>query len=361
MKVCISLRCPAPTDLRSGNLRGEPRWERQVLEACTSNSEITDIYTTGYIWSGGPKYRGPITDITSPSTILIMQDWNNSVLSSYRWKGALINIFSGPWIFQLDEVKQAYNLYANKLAFTIGFPSIINDKGSIEYLLQFLPREHIFLLPVPGIPGVVNQNNFKEKSIIFANRLIYLSQLSESAMIHWAFRELEKDKTLTLSILTGWETNEIKNNIGPEGSAVIINDTLENSFWGLEAFKKYLHLKPQIELIYNLSWGEILERYRHAKLLLTLGKYNGGAPIEAGMFGVPFVAYGNSGIMKDCDGYLYGDKDKEVCDLLDSLVVDEELYIKTSNAYRKYVKDNYTYEVFNNNLNTILKTLGLDD
>ena len=75
MKVCVPLRCPAGADLHAGNLRGEPRNERFMLEALSTYDWVTDIYTTGCAWKDGSqftsKYRGEITQDKEKETVLL--------------------------------------------------------------------------------------------------------------------------------------------------------------------------------------------------------------------------------------------------------------------------------------------------
>ena len=88
--------------------------------------------------------------------------------------------------------------------------------------------------------------------------------------------------------------------------------------------------------------------------MTTYGRLFGGAPIEAGMHGVPFVGSGKTGALGDCEDYQYALTEVEACDVLNKLYNDREFYTKVGDAYRSYVKDHYTFEAFNNNLNNLL-------
>lgn len=132
MKLCISLRDPAGPNLRDSNFRSEPRWERLALEASISNPEVKEIYTSGYEWVGGKdvtsKYKGVITKQEATNCILVIQDWNTSVINSKSFKAIVVNIFHGPWIEQKREIEDATARYRNNVFFVMGHPVLYNDE-----------------------------------------------------------------------------------------------------------------------------------------------------------------------------------------------------------------------------------------
>ena len=80
MKVCIHLRDPVNGDLNNDNLRGESRWERQVLGALLQNELVTEVYSSGNIWRSpsDSKYKGIVQ--SSDDVIFIGHDWFRSGL-----------------------------------------------------------------------------------------------------------------------------------------------------------------------------------------------------------------------------------------------------------------------------------------
>ena len=371
MKICVGLRDDAPPNLRQDNLRSEGRWERQVLEACLQNPHVSEVFTTGSVWKGNsPKYRGSITESAASSAILLNQDWNTSVVNKYRYKAVITNLFAGPWPEQTEEVKSTYRNLNGNLFFTLGFPVMHrqevvdrNPYSGMVYLEKFIPRSNIILLPVPGAPYVSNESNFERKNLVWAQRLIFMSQLEESATLLWSLKMLEKDSSIHLDILTGWKRNEVKNLIDGQ---VVFRESIVDDFWNLGKFSPLRHLKDRVNIYLELSWEEVIDKYSKAKLFTTYGRAFGGPPIESGMHGIPFVASGNTGALCDCPNYLYvssdpytNNKELEACDTLEKLLTDRELYTKIGNSYRDYVRDNYTYEAFNRNLNKILSDRAL--
>src|SRR3990167_5488774 len=107
MNVCVHLRDKVHGSLREDNIRGESRWERQALESCFENPEVEKVYSSGY---GCPhshaKYQGLISNGTAVDTVLILHDWNYSVINRCKWKAIIINIFAGPWPEQRPEIQK---------------------------------------------------------------------------------------------------------------------------------------------------------------------------------------------------------------------------------------------------------------
>lgn len=376
MKVCVHVRDPAPVNLKLDNLRSEGRWERQAFEACMENPEITDLYTSGYVWPGThPKYRGLIDNNTSNGTILLMQDWNKSVFENRNYKAAFINVFAGPWLEQIPEIKAMLSALNNNLFFTMGFPLIYRDEfvdasrlyhgmkiepcpETISHTEKFLPRKNVLLLPVPAAPYTTEGNNFDKNNLLWVSRLVFVSQMGQSIPLLWSLKKLQENSDLHLDVLTGWFANEVKEHIG-NGEVEYLPD-ITKAFWELDAFKPFADIKDRVTIHLNLNWEEVLQKYNNAKLLTMHGRLFGGPPIEAGMHGVPFVGYAKTtGALADSPDYLYTTSDEEVCIILNKLFTDKDFYIKTGNAYRDYVKEHYTYTAFNRNLNKILKDRDL--
>lgn len=373
MKICVALRGNSPANLKEGNLRSEARWERQALEACLQNPQVSDVYTIGSHWQGShPKYRGGINGNKSSSTILLVQDWNNSIINSHRFKAALVNIFSGPWVEQINEVKSSYNKINKNLFFTMGFPIMYrnefaassrwgSDQGNAEsasHLLKFLPYENILLLPVPAAPYIIEGvSSFDKTNLLWASRLIFMSQMGESKSLLWSLQKLKQCPELTLDILTGWYKSEVKDYINEQ---VIYRPDIVTAFWELPAFSSLVEVRNRVNIHLDLNWDDVLRKYSNSKLLTTYGRLFGGPPVEAGMHGVPFIGSSKTtGALGDCSEYLHSNNEEEACIILEKLFYDQDYYIMVGNSYRNYVRDNYTYEAFNRNLNNILAAKGL--
>ena len=208
LKVCVSLRDPCTENLRDSNLRGEPRWERQVLEALTQNPEVTDIFTSGYNWTNGInhsiKYRGLINKIED-NVILLTHDWNFSVIDLHKYKAIIVNLHHGPWESQRLEIVNKVNDTKGHLYFTYSYESF--KEQYLPYFANFLDRQNIFFLPTPGAPEIYSENNFDKKLLLYPQRLVHASTIFQSESIKWALDKLEStDMSLAIVSAVDYDT-----------------------------------------------------------------------------------------------------------------------------------------------------------
>ena len=362
MKVCVSLRNPAPKNLKEGNLRGEERWEFKVLEACVSSPLVEEIYTVGRGWAEGEKvtskFKGHVNSNTAKDTILLIHDCNLNIITAHVYKAVVISVFSGPWLNEIDEVKKLFDFYGDNFIFTLGCKALFDNTSAKEHLLKFVPDDSIFLLPWPGVSRVDYEDRFKNKTIMWAWRVVFFDQLVSDAGLVWSLQKLKEDPSLNLCIITGWKEGEAKDLVN--GEVIYIKEDINDYFWSKGSCKPYLDIRSRVTIKNDLSWDQILNMYTHAKLLPYYGKYLGGPGIEAAMCGVPFVGSSSiEGALVDCEDYLYSENADEAFKLMDRLLVDEEFYTKTSKAYSNFAIENYSYEVFCQNLQNILKGRGV--
>lgn len=357
INVCVFLRGPAPTNLHSDNLRGEPRWERQALEASLNNPQVSAVYTSGHVWSGKhPKYKGKMQTSVAPSTVLLTHDWHRGQIQGFNYRAVFANIFSSPAPSQAAQVRDTNKSLNGRLFFTLGYPYLYNEVAKIEQLESFLPRENIVSLPVPGSPAVVPGSNFDKTKLLWAQRCSYMLRMENALPLLWSLQQLDKNTDLTLDILSGWSPGEAKNYVDER---IISLPDATKAWWELEKFSPYVHLKDRVTLHPQLGWDEVLVLYGQSKLLLTYGLSFGGPPVEAGMYGVPIVTNGISGAMVDCEEFLTTSTEEDALLVYERLLEDREFYDKVGNSYRDYVDKTYTYAAFNSNFNRLLVDKGI--
>lgn len=372
MKICIPLRDHITQDLRLGNFRGEGRWERNALEAVSKSPLVTDVYTLGYEWDRGSsvsdKYRGSMTPEHSENTTLLMFDWNLSHASAFRYKGIVTNIFGGPWDAQIEEVNKFHSEYGNKFMFSTVYPYFYKNSETLLHLSKFIPKEDIIFLPYPSIPESHYDDRFYNKSLLWCWRIIFMRTLingvknhylddissdpcrGSAALLYWAMNKLKEDKSLTLSIMTGWEKDEAKDFV--DNQILWIKEDINDYFWSAAPLKPYLDIRSRVTIEYGKDWSEVLNRYSSSKLLLNYNDRFGGA--EAAMFGVPFIGSGPRGIFTECPEYLYTGSVQTAFDTLDRLFTDHAFYTKTALSYNRYAVEHYSHEVFCKCLHDIL-------
>jgi hypothetical protein len=352
MKICVHLRDECTENLQSSNLRGEPRWERQALEALTSNIEVTDLYTSGKIWPNGQKYcskyRGLIHKSHSSDVILVTHDWNYDVLLAGNYKGYIANIHSGPWATQKEEVqKKDWDMH-RKIIFTYGYP--VFQKTHEPYLQQFINKSQIYCLPVPGAPQVYdNTENFNKKILLYPIRPIFAQTIFDEISIQWALQQLEKDSSLQLVITSAVDFNTLP-------------DIKNKNF--IQEFKQQAKVKDnlftRITFRSALNWNDLMNIYSQTKLMIAFNSTGFGGPaVEPAMYGIPYTNHKSDGALTLITEWIKTNSNEEALSAFDRLLIDKEYYELKSQAYQRYVDDTYTYKAFNANLNKILQQQGL--
>jgi len=357
MKVCIHMRQGISPDLEDGNLRGEARWERQVLAAMMENPEVTDVYTSGAVWpTGGPKYRGMVNQSSAPQCVLFLHDWRQSIIDQFHFKAVLVNIFSGPWKEQRSAIKKTAERYGDKLLFTLSYE--VMEITHPDYLSSFIPRKNIQFISIPGASKVIEGSNFDKKTLLWPYRIIFMDQVYQTKAIIWALQKLMEDSSMKLKIATSWNTKSEPKDVS-DGKAFNLPTDITTYFWNRPETQPYIAVKDQVKLFYSLTHKQILSLYAESKLVLPHYRYFGGPPIEAAMHGVPFVGNSANGAFSRYDKYVWtSDEDKHI-EIMEKLYKDREYYDQTAENYKNYVKDNFTYAAFNRKVNSILKERGL--
>lgn len=361
MDICIPLRDPAPTNLRLGNLRSEPRCERAMLEAVANCDWVTGVYSLGNVWDGGatvaPKYRGLLQPAESKGVVLLMQDWwQHPQYPLFRFKGYVVNIFAGPWDSDTYDINLLSAAMGERFVFTTGYPSLFNDTQHKEGLKRFKPPSH--LLPYPCIPESRYEPRFHKKTLLFPQRLLFMDDLNENFCVRWALSKLREDPGLNLRILSGFAPDNVMSNNGGKGH--VVSTEINKYFWSLPKIAPFVDVRPRVRLEYGLDWETVLGIYSDTKLVIQADRHYGGPPLESAMYGIPFVGtMKNAGALTECPGYLFRTGEDAICGTLEQLLTDEGFYTKTALAYNKYAMDTYSYRAFTDNLKALLTTMGL--
>lgn len=349
VNVAVSLRTAAPKDLWLGNLHGEERWERQALEALNlsekfnvkSYSSFSCNYPVGSV-SGGNDAK---------DTILIVQDFNPSVIKELKWKGVVVNLFSEPWESNLGELKNLKVEYGDNIIFTYGFSH--RTLSSESLINERVGSDHTRFLPVPAAPYIHEENNFNKKILLFPYRVILNSlPIQENSFgffgnaLEWAGRILDEYGEYQVYFITGYSNGETS------------TGELERRVY--ESVPLLEKNSSRVKFFLGLDWKEVLDIYKETKLMCQVATAFGGPPIEAGMCGIPFVGFKKeAGVLVGCEDYVHASTAEEAVGYLDRLFKDEAFYTKIGNSYREYVRSMHTYEKFADNLYEILEGRGI--
>ena len=347
--IAVCLRDSINGKLKDDNLRGEPRWERQALEALYQSDKF-NIATIEHKWDKEKVLFEP-NDAFAKDAFLVIQDFNPGIIMKRKWRGVIVNLFSEPWKIyekQLNELKQQYG---KNLIFTYGFPK----RHLAMQLLQeqALGKEWLKCLPVPGAPYISDNNNFDKNILLMPYRLLllYLNYAPSYGSLHptiqWLGETLEKYNQYQVYFMTGYAQQEAS-----------IEEIQNAIFKTAPLLKKH---KDRVKILHSISWSEVLDLYKETKLMCHFAATYGGPPIEAGMHGIPFVGRGADnetfGPLALCPNYLTAASPEDSIPYLNRLLNDQEYYTLIGNSYREYVRQTYTYENFANNVFNLIQEI----
>jgi len=350
INITVALRDPAPINLKEGNLRGEPRWERQALEALYQ-SGLFNVNTLMNKWDKVSEvHQG-----NASSSVLLIQDFQPDIINKYIWKGIIVNLFSEPWLENVPKVLDLYKTYGKKIVFTYGFPK---RHGGMQMLQEErVGKENLLLLPVPGAPYIYRENNFDKKVLLMPYRVLLsvLNTPEGHGSIHptlrWLGNILEEFADYRLCFLTGYSDKEAPLSV------------IEKALYSTSASNKLLQYKDRISIKHSMSWESVLNTYKGTKLMCQHALSYGGPPIESAMHGIPFVGCKLNevpmGPLSECPNFLSAIAPEETIPYLDRLIRDREYYTFIGDSYRSYVEQTYTYEKFVAALINILKERGI--
>ena len=354
VKVAVSLRMATPPNLKEGNLRGEPRWERQVLESLYE-SDMFEVFTRGFKWDNAPM----VTKKQAADTVLIIQDFQPAVIKSMKWAGVVVNLFAEPWKEHLGEVAQLREEYGDRLIFTYGFPKIHYSKECLFH--QSVGKENLTLLPVPAVPYIYRENNFDKKILLMPYRMLLNSLnvgvgcVSINNTLSWLGDILEEFDDYKVNFISGYTVAEAT------------ETRMYESLGNVAGNKKLLNYRNRVKIYNSLPWSGVLDIYKETKVMCHHAINYGGPPMESAMHGVPFVGHSldandasfNTGPLALCPNFLGVPTIEDSLPILDKLIKNREYYTLIGNSYRDYVEKTYSYTAFADNLMCILNDKGL--
>lgn len=363
MQFAVHVTIPITNQLNSGNLFSEARWERAVVESLLRSPEVTDVYLTESVWQSPnplpnklhpslPKEKEKDVVLIIPSSLGFKYKPKALVQSMYGY----IPPFSTEPYFEGKNLLECFQEKQNELGekLILVYPS---DARAIPILLPGF-ESHYEYLQFPRLPYVSTEDNFNKKILIWPHKDT-MDNLDRSVdgckiIFEWICKELQKDSSLELHMLTGMSDSDIE--FRKWGS-------IENRFWNHEASSPLVLVKNKVKLYTSMEWSKMLDIFSQAKLLLPSPNINvqmGGPPVEAAMFGIPFVGIRRSPLAL-AEHYInveeYGSN--EMFYYLNKLMIDHNFYNTVGNSYREYVNNNFTYDSWAKKLFSALKSRAI--
>lgn len=353
-------------DLSNGNLRGEPRWERNCAASLLAHGH--QVYSHPNVWNNGPSNF--INRLPSSSENFINIS-HGSPVSANEIEGAsfyFLHFFCSPLDALLKHMKELeQKIGFNKLAITHSFKTSDTHVLFKEFPNTFKP------LTFPYVPDVdLAADNFNKKLLLWSGRQLHMEVLDPGRhkqtkqIIEWIAKKMEEDKDLRFAIFSGYTPNDLKfYNI----------NSYEDWMFNFSAFNSIRKFRDRVTIYPQLDWYDCLNVVKEAKLLVHSPQPYGGPTAEAASFGIPSIGQPPIGDQKyenflikrapsnfdQADPlYLYpGKNGKDMIDHLETLFTNSEAYRELGNSLRFQVQKKYTYSAFMKNINDILSEKGI--
>jgi hypothetical protein len=363
-KYLCHLTATVYTSLKSDNHRGEPRLERNIMDALLTEGKI--VHATTDVW------RSPLP---RPDNLYDMNlDWmDSSIQMSYgvpheihtgvypaeaNPKYRVVHYHDGP----SEQTKDTFLKYDRQRRGSIVATCSSKSGHYVSRLESTLGRENVEWVCGPSVPCVFEEHDpINQPNLFWVYRNFCKYADNDPAGMRRLFNQvgdyLRSNQELRLVVLAQ-PHNEIS-------KAALDGDCKQ---WFLN-FPFAHHLRSysdRIDVLTNIPWSQVLEIMSKTRLVISPAEPLGAPPFEAGSYGVPVVLGQGTNPFQDGAGNAYFSEvirapeglSGQFFDLLDRLYSDSSFYHNSGNAYRTFVKGHATYKAYVEKLEDIQKRRG---
>lgn len=347
------------TIIRGENLRGEGRWERNVLDALISAGREVYLTDMKRFWRS-PNPPPPnlhcyseLTDLTN--TVFLGHAPPMRMDIPVKCHRYILQWFNGP-----DD--NAHGEFLDLVAKNPG--SVI---ATYNYLLKAkqyeskLHPQNTRCIQGPAIPHTFNTDNFDKPYLLWSSKQLWEWMRTPSlhpfliGLFDWVRVILEKNPSTRLAFLLGTMGN-MQN-----------KEEVAKWFWNSPVSGPLQHLKSRLDIFYQIEWTDVFKVLEQTKLIMNPHLGYGGPPWEAGAFGIPIILTANGHpfhtVNKDLQFPQVIQIDEHypldvLVPVLNRLYSDRDFYTDVGNAYRRHTTNWGTYDAYIRQLDQVCKEYG---
>jgi len=370
LKYIVNVTGPIFDRIDGGNLIGEGRWERNVLDALVRDGR--EVYVVP--WKNGGTYTpGQVRVWQSPEPkpknlkdFCELEDITNTVFISHSPHGYLdipvkahryiLHWFNGPDAPADKEFRDFSNQNSGSVVATYSFLTRTN-----HYLAR-IDRQNLVHMHGPTVPKIYfDKNNFREEYLLWSSKLLY-SWAEDNRMqkfliklFTWCCSVMLEDSVLKLVLLFG------------SAGRYTTQEEVINWFWNNPVSQPLQKMKERIVFLNRIPWYQVQETLSKTRLVITPHILYGGPPYEAAAFGIPIImSKQNNPFQSSTHISLFSEvlavddsyHNNDFFIFLDRLYRDESFYISTGSAYRNFVSENASYKAYLVDLDKLCKDRG---
>lgn len=335
MKYLIHLSMAINNGIGGDNLRGEPRFERNLLSAFISSGET--IYTTDYpkpIWNSGqaPDNLKTYTEIGGiKNTVYFSHGAPNHTTIYREAENYIIQQFNVPDPPIRNTIK-ALMENANLLITTSFNNNLINLKNDYG-------DSNVVLIEGPAVPDIVYRGEDSSPYYMlwsYRNFFQFTSRhpLEVKTIFSWCLSKLLRYENYRVCVVVG---------DFPEHGKT--EEQVTEWFWGLGCVAPLKNHKDRVDVFYNVDWDTMMQLNKHTRVIISPAESAGGPPYEAAINGVPIVLNEKSFPFKFSGAIMSGDSVNDFVGHLESLMSDK-YYYSASKLYYNYVRERASYSAY---------------
>jgi hypothetical protein len=357
LNYLVHVTAPVTTFFNADNLRGEPRWERNVADALIS--EKRNIHTVWDIWkSQEPKpenlHSGIVNEWLDNSLMITYGVPQRTHIYDVKAKYNMVHYLDGPD----DKTKTEFFSHKNIVA-TCNFKSWEYFKR----LVATLGQENVEWIGGPAVPYVIeNTDNFNQKYLLWSYRNFIPYATNEPLRMQILLSKirdyLKSDSKLELVILAHAIHQE---------QQLAMNSSMKDWFFSYSFTKELKEFQDRIHIKTNLNWHQMIDIFKQTKLIISPPEPLGGPPFEAAMFGIPTLVCKDNNPFQESNGTPFFPEllkvnpktiGNDFLQSLDKLFYDKTFFTKHGNSYRQWVKNNATYAAYVRQVDEITSKRG---
>ncbi len=366
LKYLCHLTAPVTTTFNADNYRGEPRWERNAVDALLTQGKT--VHSTNRIW---------YSELAKPSNLHdeLHLDWlEESALISY---GVPHEIHTGSYPEAADpkyrivqyqdgpseKTKDTFLKYDRRLSGSIVATCAFKSHDYMAKLQAVLGTGNVEWTYGPTVPCVhEDHDSFTKKNLLWAYRnFAYFAEHHPNGMMRLmekVSKYLKDDPELRLVIL-------VQPNSDSEENRRVIQTDCRQYFLSFP-FAKVLHpYLDRVDVHTSIHWHQVMDIMSNTRLVISPAEPLGGPPFEAASFGIPIVLEQGTNPFIDNGRPMFpellsaphGFSDSWF-EKIEKLFADENYFHTHGNAYRAFVKQHATFEAYVRKLDEIAAKRG---
>jgi hypothetical protein len=358
LKYVVYVTSAVETQIDGGCYIGEGRWERNVLDALVKDGRETYVVDLNSKWNTSLEKPKNLYDYSE------LKSLDNSVFISHsppmrldipvKAQRYILQWFNGPDDNADTEFLEFEKNNPNSVVATYNFaPKIEKYKRFGEKNIEWVQG--------PAVPEVWEEHkSFSEEYLLWSSKVLYnfIEGHSIDGLLTSIFQfcsdALNSDVNLKVAFLLG--------TAGPFSTS----EEISKWFWSSKVSSPIRKYKERVEFISQVEWFEVFDVLRKTRLIISPHMGFGGPPYESAAFGIPMVLMSNGHPFMDMNYKnlfpeiltIKNANDNSFVNILQDLSNNKELYEKTGNAYRNYVKVFGTYKGYLNQLDKVCRKRG---